>query len=135
MSSAHRPGALATLKARGFVAQSTDEAALCAALDAGPVTYYAGFDPTADSLHVGHLLPVMAMAWLQRYGHRPIAVLGGGTAMVGDPTGAITRNFGVMIEEVGLADRGTFVVDPQGKIQIVEITAGGIGRDALELLR
>ena len=55
--------------------------------------------------------------------------------MVGDPTGAITRNFGVMIEEAGLADRGTFVVDPDGKIQIVEITAGGIGRDASELLR
>lgn len=55
--------------------------------------------------------------------------------MVGDPTGAICRNFGVMIEEAGLADRGTFVVDPEGKIQIVEITAGGIGRDSLELLR
>lgn len=55
--------------------------------------------------------------------------------MVGDPTGKITRNFDVMIEEVGLADRGTFVVDPDGKIQIVEITAGGVGRDALELLR
>lgn len=55
--------------------------------------------------------------------------------MVGDPTGAITRNFGVMIEEAGLADRGTFVVDPDGKIQIVEINAGGIGRDASELLR
>ena len=55
--------------------------------------------------------------------------------MVGDPTGTITRNFDVMIEEAGLADRGAFVVDPQGKIQIVEITAGGIGRDALELLR
>ncbi|MBF0305887.1 MAG: peroxiredoxin [Alphaproteobacteria bacterium] len=55
--------------------------------------------------------------------------------MVGDPTGTISRNFGVMIEEVGLADRGTFVVDPAGKIQIVEITAGGIGRDAKELLR
>ena len=55
--------------------------------------------------------------------------------MVGDPTGTITRNFGVMIEEAGLADRGTFVIDPEGKIQIVEITAGGIGRDALELLR
>ena len=55
--------------------------------------------------------------------------------MVGDPTGAISRNFDVMIEELGLADRGTFVVDPEGKIQIVEITAGGIGRDALELLR
>jgi NADH-dependent peroxiredoxin subunit C len=55
--------------------------------------------------------------------------------MVGDPTGTITRNFGVMIEEAGLADRGTFVVDPDGRIQIVEITAGGIGRDAKELLR
>jgi peroxiredoxin (alkyl hydroperoxide reductase subunit C) len=55
--------------------------------------------------------------------------------MVGDPTGTITRNFDVMIEEAGLADRGTFVVDPDGKIQIVEITAGGIGRDASELLR
>ena len=55
--------------------------------------------------------------------------------MVGDPTGTITRNFGVMIEEAGLAERGTFVIDPQGKIQIVEINAGGIGRDAAELLR
>ena len=55
--------------------------------------------------------------------------------MIGDPTGAITRNFGVMIEEAGLAERGTFVIDPQGRIQIVEINAGGIGRDAAELLR
>jgi peroxiredoxin (alkyl hydroperoxide reductase subunit C) len=55
--------------------------------------------------------------------------------MVGDPTGAVTRNFGVMIEEAGLAERGTFVIDPAGKIQIVEINAGGIGRDAVELLR
>ncbi|MDO9476190.1 MAG: alkyl hydroperoxide reductase subunit C [Pseudohongiella sp.] len=55
--------------------------------------------------------------------------------MIGDPTGAITRNFEVMIEEAGLAERGTFVIDPQGKIQVVEITAGGIGRDASELLR
>ena len=55
--------------------------------------------------------------------------------MVGDPTGTISRNFGVMIEEAGLADRATFVIDPQGKIQIVEINAGGVGRDASELLR
>lgn len=55
--------------------------------------------------------------------------------MVGDPTGTISRNFDVMIEEAGLADRGTFVIDPEGKIQIVEINAGGIGRDAAELLR
>ncbi len=74
------------LKARGFIQQHTDEAELRAAL-AGKVTYYVGFDPTADSLHVGHLIPVMAMAWLQRCGHRPIAVVGGGTGMVGDPSG------------------------------------------------
>lgn len=55
--------------------------------------------------------------------------------MVGDPTGVISRNFEVMIEEIGLAERGTFVIDPNGKIQIVEITAGNIGRDASELLR
>jgi peroxiredoxin (alkyl hydroperoxide reductase subunit C) len=55
--------------------------------------------------------------------------------MIGDPTGALTRNFGVMIEEAGLAERGTFVMDPEGKIQIIEINAGGIGRDASELLR
>jgi peroxiredoxin (alkyl hydroperoxide reductase subunit C) len=55
--------------------------------------------------------------------------------LVGDPTGTLSRNFDVLIEDEGLADRGTFVVDPEGKIQIVEITAGGIGRDAAELLR
>lgn len=55
--------------------------------------------------------------------------------MVGDPTGTITRNFGVMIEAEGLAERGTFVIDPEGRIQIIEINAGGIGRDAGELLR
>jgi peroxiredoxin len=55
--------------------------------------------------------------------------------MVGDPTGQICRNFDVMIEEAGLADRGSFVVDPDGKIQIVEVTAGGVGRSATELLR
>mgnify|MGYP002062744173 CR=1 FL=1 len=55
--------------------------------------------------------------------------------MIGDPTGVVSRNFGVMIEEAGLAERGTFVIDPSGKIQIIEINAGGIGRDAAELLR
>ena len=55
--------------------------------------------------------------------------------MVGDPTGTITRNFGVMIEDAGLAERGTFVIDPEGRIQVIEINAGGIGRNAEELLR
>ena len=56
-------------------------------------------------------------------------------AMIGDPTGAVTRNFDVMIEAAGLANRGTFVVDPEGVIQILEITAEGVGRNAAELLR
>lgn len=55
--------------------------------------------------------------------------------LIGDPTHAISRNFDVLIEDAGLADRGTFVIDPSGTIQIVEVTAGGIGRDATELLR
>ncbi len=56
-------------------------------------------------------------------------------ALIGDPTHVLSRNFDVLIEDAGLADRGTFVIDPNGRVQIVEITAGGIGRDATELLR
>ena len=56
-------------------------------------------------------------------------------ALIGDPTGRLSRNFDVYIEEAGLADRGTFVVDPNGVIQILEITAGGVGRNAVELIR
>jgi tyrosyl-tRNA synthetase len=80
-------GALDVLRERGFIQQVTDEAALGARLRGGEVTVYAGFDPTAPSLHVGHYIPLVAMAHLARAGHRPIAVLGGGTAMVGDPSG------------------------------------------------
>jgi len=79
--------AFETLSERGFFYQLTDEEGIRAALRSGPVTFYVGFDPTADSLHVGHLLPVMAMRRLQAYGHRPIVVVGGGTALVGDPSG------------------------------------------------
>lgn len=75
------------LQWRGFIKQCSDEEGLRAALDAGPVTYYAGFDPTASSLHIGNLLPMMLMAHLQRAGHAPIAVVGGGTGLVGDPSG------------------------------------------------
>ncbi|MDH4249121.1 MAG: tyrosine--tRNA ligase, partial [Deltaproteobacteria bacterium] len=53
----------------------------------GPLTGYIGFDPTADSLHVGHLIPLMSLTHFQRAGHRPIALVGGGTAMIGDPSG------------------------------------------------
>ncbi len=75
------------LKERGFVAQITFEEDLYKLLENEQVTYYVGFDPTADSLHVGHFIPIMAMAHMQKAGHRPIALCGGGTTMVGDPSG------------------------------------------------
>jgi len=74
-------------KQRGFFAQCTDEAGLAEAAAAGPLTAYIGFDPTADSFHVGHLIPLMSLVHFQRAGHRPIALMGAGTAMIGDPTG------------------------------------------------
>ncbi len=76
-----------TLKARGYIAQTTNEAAIRDLLSKPGTTFYIGFDPTADSLHVGHFVTMMVMAHLQRAGHRPIALLGGGTGMVGDPSG------------------------------------------------
>ena len=79
--------ALDILKERGFIAQVTFEDELYKAFDEGMVTFYTGFDPTADSLHIGHYIPIMAMAHLQRAGHRPIALMGGGTGMIGDPSG------------------------------------------------
>jgi tyrosyl-tRNA synthetase len=75
------------LRERGFVQDVTDEDGLRRAFDDGPVTFYVGFDPTGPSLHAGHLLGMMAMAWLQRLGHRPIALAGGATGRIGDPTG------------------------------------------------
>ena len=76
-----------TLQERGFVKQFTDEAALRDTLNNGCATFYVGFDPTASSLHCGSLMPIMAMAHLQRAGHKPIAIIGGGTTMIGDPSG------------------------------------------------
>ena len=77
---------LDVLKERGFIAQTTFEDELYEQLKS-PTTFYVGFDPTADSLHIGHYIPIMAMAHMQRAGHKPIALMGGGTAMIGDPSG------------------------------------------------
>lgn len=78
---------LDTLRARGFVADVTDEAGLRELFDAGQVTFYVGFDPTAASLHAGSLVGMMAMSHLQRAGHRAIALAGGATGRIGDPSG------------------------------------------------
>ncbi|MCA9656639.1 MAG: tyrosine--tRNA ligase [Myxococcales bacterium] len=82
-----RSKALETLVERGFVEQVSDAAAIDQALAEGMVTFYIGYDPTAPSLHVGNLVCIMAMRLLQRCGHRPIVLLGSGTARVGDPSG------------------------------------------------
>ncbi len=78
---------LDTLRERGFVHQMTHEEEIAELLEKEKITFYIGFDPTADSLHVGHFLGMMVMAHMQRAGHRPICLIGGGTAMVGDPSG------------------------------------------------
>lgn len=78
---------LDTLKQRGYVKQTVYEDELCKMLEENSVTFYTGYDPTADSLHVGHFVTLMAMAHMQKAGHRPIVLIGGGTAMVGDPSG------------------------------------------------
>ncbi len=75
------------LKERGFLAQVTHEEEVRTLLGKESVSFYIGFDPTADSLHVGHFIQVMVMMHMQRAGHRPIVLIGGGTGMVGDPTG------------------------------------------------
>ena len=80
------PNVFETLNERGFVKQTTNAEQVAHLLSEGPVPYYVGFDPTASSLHVGSLVPIMAMAHLQRAGHKPIAIIGGGTTMIGDPT-------------------------------------------------
>lgn len=76
-----------TLLERGYIAQTTHEQEIRDLLANESVTFYIGFDPTADSLHVGHYIQMMVMAHMQRAGHRPIALIGGGTAMIGDPSG------------------------------------------------
>lgn len=81
------PNILDTLKARGFVKQTVYEDELYEKLSTESVPFYIGFDPTADSLHVGHFLQLVVMSWMQKAGHKPIILIGGGTGMIGDPSG------------------------------------------------
>ena len=75
------------LKARGLLAQLTDEEEIKELINAGKAVFYIGFDPTADSLHVGHFMALCLMKRLQMAGNKPIALIGGGTGMIGDPSG------------------------------------------------
>lgn len=94
-------GGLDILKKRGFLKQCTDEETLRSQLDTGAVVLYCGFDPTGPSLHAGHMIPLFAMAHLQRAGHKPIALVGGGTARIGDPSGKTEMRRILSYEEIG----------------------------------
>ena len=91
---------LPAMKERGFFKQCTDESALRELLGTETVTGYIGFDPTADSLHIGSMVPIMGLVHLQRHGHRPIAIAGGGTAMVGDPSGKTELRKMMTLEQI-----------------------------------
>lgn len=88
-----------TLRERGFIYQVSDEAGLQRALER-PITLYCGFDPTAPSYHVGNLLGFMLLSWFQRFGHQPIALMGGGTALIGDPSGKTTTRAVLAKQEI-----------------------------------
>lgn len=88
------------LMRRGYIKQITHEEEIKKALETEKVTFYIGFDPTADSLHVGHFIAMMFMAHMQRAGHRPIALIGGGTAMIGDPSGKTDMRSMLLKEDI-----------------------------------
>ena len=93
---------LKDLEKRGLLYQVTDREALKKRLKAGPITLYIGFDPTADSLHIGNLLPILCLRRFQMAGHNPIAVAGGGTGLIGDPSG---RKFGKNVKSQKISGR------------------------------
>lgn len=87
METAQERNVYDVLKERGLIKQTTHEDEIRELLGKEKITFYIGFDPTADSLHVGHFMQIIIMMYMQKYGHKPIALVGGGTAMVGDPSG------------------------------------------------
>ena len=98
--SAYKSDFLQVLASRGFIHQVSDAEELDARAAAGPITAYVGFDATAPSLHIGNLLTIMMLRWLQRTGHRPIALMGGGTSKIGDPSGKDTSRTLLTSEQI-----------------------------------
>ena len=102
---ATRQGVVDELRWRGLVHQTTDDAGLPGWLNEPSRAVYAGFDPTADSLHVGHLMALMILRRFQRAGHRPIALVGGATGMIGDPSGKSEERQSALGRDAG-SERG-----------------------------
>ncbi|MCL2060173.1 MAG: tyrosine--tRNA ligase [Oscillospiraceae bacterium] len=130
------------LKERGYIAQVTNDGALQKLLDGGePVRFYVGFDPTADSLHIGHFIPIMAMARLQRAGHMPIALIGAGTTMVGDPSGRTDMRQMMSLEQISANGErfkeqlSRFLDFGEGKAILVNNADWLLGLNYVEFLR
>ena len=92
--------AIETLKERGFFAQCTDLEGLSKKMDEGPVAFYVGCDPTGPSLHIGHMVPFFALRWLRKFGHKGLALIGGGTARIGDPSGKTEMRKMISYEQI-----------------------------------
>ncbi len=97
---AYKSEFLNVLQSRGFIHQLSDASALDVKAAAGPITGYVGFDATASSLHIGNLLSIMMLHWLQKTGHKPIALMGGGTSKIGDPSGKDTQRSMLTNEQI-----------------------------------
>jgi tyrosyl-tRNA synthetase len=123
-------GILDDLASRGLVAQSTDIDALAAELAAGPVTVYSGFDPTAPSLHAGHLIPLLTLRRFQQAGHRPIVLAGGATGMIGDPrdTGERIMNTADTVADWSVRIRGQL----ERFVEFDDSTSGAIVENNLD---
>lgn len=126
---------------RGLVAQSTDETALREALAAGPVTYYCGFDPTAPSLHMGNLVQLLTMRRLQDAGHRPIALVGGSTGLIGDPKPTAERTLNARETVASWVDNlreqvsRFMLADGENGVQVVNNLDWTAPMSAIDLLR
>lgn len=129
------------LKSRGFIQQQSDEQGIQELLNNGDATYYVGFDPTADSMHVGHLLPIMAMAHAQKSGNKAIAIIGGGTTMIGDPSGKTEMRKILTKEEISangekmLEQFKRFLSFSDGKGQFVNNADWLVGLNYIDFLR
>lgn len=133
--------ALQVLEERGFLRQCTDRAALSALMDKGPVTFYCGFDPTGPSLHAGHMIPLFAMAHMQRAGHKAVALVGGGTARIGDPSGRTEMRKMLTIEQIKAnaeslkKQMGRFLDFSDGKAMLVDNAEWLADLNYIEFLR
>ena len=132
---------LDTLNERGFLAQITFEDDLYKRLEREPVTFYVGFDPTADSLHFGHFIPIIAMRHMQKAGHIPLALVGGGTAMIGDPSGKTDMRKMMTRETIAhnvsciKKQMERFIEFGEGKAQIVNNADWLLGLNYVDFIR